>query len=161
MVFSLSKTGVLSFDDTILKFGDTRSEIRLKLVSHKYTEENEVIDLSTSIQELVMEERKDIYEECTCEMDFFTLKYNKEDLLNEVEVHYVERIKVEESEFTFNEDIDTIATILSSTDDEIEKREGEYIFRGLKAVIWNREKIGSEGNELGYFYCSSDISHLR
>jgi hypothetical protein len=77
-----------------------------------------------------------------------------------VEVHRCERIEVLGVPFSLDDDLDSIALILSEYSEISILSEGEIFFKDLKMVISDKRKMGGEGDTLGYFYCANDVSHL-
>jgi hypothetical protein len=64
-------------------------------------------------------------------------------------------------EFTFDDELDSIAFLLSERSEISKLREGEYFFKDLKVVISDHYSRGGEGDSIAYFYCAVDVSHLE
>jgi hypothetical protein len=76
-------------------------------------------------------------------------------------LHHGFEIIIEEVTVDFSMDIEKVVELLntvSSTQKQLS--DGEYLFVDLKLIIASSCATGAEGNELSYFYCSNDISHL-
>ena len=93
--------------------------------------------------------------------NFFFLNYDKQDKLRDVEIHYGLEININGTTISFSMDINKVIELLQNISvDKTQFSEGEYLFEKLKLTIANGKAMGGEGNELSYFYCSNDITHL-
>jgi hypothetical protein len=155
MVLSYFPTSKISIDDVVLGFNESRKSIRKKLTGG-YKEDNQIIEMGSS----TIYQRRDIYQNYNSTASFFFLGYDEGDLLIEVEVHWCNEIKVFDATFSFNDNLESIALKLNGYSPISSQSEGEYFFEELKIVIMDAEKMGGEGDALGYFYCASDVSHL-
>lgn len=158
MHFQYFPTNKIIIDGVALEFLDQRNRVREK-IGTDYKEDNQVIDLGDDVAPIL--QRRDIYEDINSSECFFFLIYDKDDLLREVEVHHCDDIQVFDALFSFNEGLDAIANKLMKYSDNNKESEGEYLFRDLKIVITSKEQMGGDGNSLGYFYCTIDITHLE
>jgi len=78
-----------------------------------------------------------------------------------MEILYGFEIKIENITLDFAKGIEETAALLDTiSKDKTQLSEGEYFFKDLKLAIASHEARGGEGNELAYFYCSNDVSHL-
>jgi hypothetical protein len=143
-------------DGIILKFQEKRQSVREKL-AREFEEDDQIIPLSDSE---TLYQQRDIYKGESSAENFYFLNYDRNGLLCEVEVHRCDRIEVMGHWFDFNDDLDSIALVLSKNTEISIISEGEYFFKGLKLVLRDRRSTGGEGTTLGYFYCASDITHL-
>lgn len=93
--------------------------------------------------------------------NMFTLNYDKNDLLSEAEVHSGFKITVLDKIFTFETTlVDVVKELKKIPSEAIKLNEGEYFLKDLKIVASDAEAMGSEGEELGYFYCAANVDHL-
>jgi len=159
MNFEYLPQGIVTIDGVSFKFGDTRELIREKL-SELHKEDDKGVSFDDSDTGKKLFQRRDVYQDHKPEMSLFFLGYNKLDLLTEIEIHQCDQIKVINSSFSFDQDLDSIAVDLNNYSIGVKKGKGEYFFKDLGIVILDKEEMGGDGNTLGYFYCSSDVSHL-
>lgn len=118
------------------------------------------MQISDSPTDLIYQ-RRDIYKNVNSTENIFFLSYDENDLLNEIEVHNCDKIKVNDFVFDFNDELDFIASGLNNYSLETRKGEGEYFFKDIKVTIMNKNQMGAEGGTLGYFYCAEDVTHLE
>ena len=145
-------------DKISITFKENRSIVRSK-IKRDYTEDNRIIPLpNPNIEPLYM--RRDIYKGKSASDTYFFLDYDKDDLLGEVEVHRCERIEVLDIAFDFNDELDSVAMMFSEFSEIRILSEGEVFFKDLKMVLSDKRKMGGEGSTIGYFYCTSDVSHI-
>ena len=93
--------------------------------------------------------------------NYFFLSYDKQDKLNELEVHWGMNILINKIEMEFGKDIkDYLERLKSAGYEYIELEEGNYLFKGLKITIADSESMGGDGNGLSYFYSGQNIDHF-
>lgn len=143
----------------VIEFNEARNLIRKKL-GEKYLEDNQVIQLGESPEDIIYQ-RRDIYESLSSVEDYFFLGYNKNDLLSEVEVHCCEKIMVNDFSFDFNDELTSITAGLNEYSSEKRLAGNEYFFKEIKVVVMDKNQMGGEGSTLGYFYCAEDVTHLE
>ena len=144
--------------DTLLLWGNDRQQVRT-LLNDNYEIGDNVIDLGDPNQNII--QRRDIYKNYQEQDNFFFLNYDDNEQLTEVEVHHGINIEVAGITIDFSMDIVKAADLLGSISaDNKRLSDGEYFFKNLKLTIASSESMGGEGNELSYFYCSKDVSHL-
>lgn len=158
MTLNYIPTEKIIIDTVSIQFNDNRSSIRTRL-SMPHTEDNQIIQLS-DLDTTPIVQRRDIYKNINFTDNYFFLGYNEDDLLNEIEIHFCEKINVFDITFDFNDSIEAIKIKLRRYSSVIKRDDGEYFFKELKAVIMNQDRMGGEGNDLAYFYCASDVTHL-
>jgi len=146
-------------DDVALEFSEGRESVRMKLAGN-YKADNQVIQMGSSEVKSIYQ-RRDIYQNSNSTENFFFLGYDKNDLLSEIEVHHCDKIKVLDTLFDFNDDLDSIASGLYRYSPISKHSEGEYFFKDLKIVIMDKTQMGGQGSTLGYFYCTSDATHIE
>jgi hypothetical protein len=153
----------ISFDDTVLLWDTDRQQVR-KLLNDKFKVDDDVVDLSQynkgdTSKNIIR--RRDMYENYKGQESFLFLNFDTHDKLTEVELHHGFNIRIEGVEIDFTMDVDKAAEVLSKiSDDKKQLSEGEYFFEKLSLTIASGEVMGGEGNELSYFYCSKDVTHL-
>lgn len=157
MVIQYSSSKEIKFENVVISFNEHRGIVRKKL-NRDYEEVNEIIEFGEGVEYLDM--RRDIYGGQSSSELYFFLNYDKSDLLVEVEVHQCESIKVLDVSFDFEDELDLVALKLSKYSQVAILSEGEILFKDLKMVLSDKRKMGGEGNSIGYFYCSIDVSHL-
>jgi hypothetical protein len=152
----LPAQGIL-VNKVLIEFGEPRDMVRSKL-DDKHKEDDLQIPFDNS--EPVWQ-RRDVYTNFETGNNLFFLGYDDSNVLSEVEVHYCDQIKVLDVVFDFNSSLKSIALQLERYADITKQTIGEYFFTDLKLSIIDKSQLGGEGNTLGYFYCSSDVSHLE
>ena len=144
--------------DTLLLWGNDRQQVRT-LLNDNYEIGDNVIDLGDPNQNII--QRRDIYKNYQEQDNFFFLNYDDNEQLTEVEVHHGINIEVAGITIDFSMDIVKAADLLGSISaDNKRLSDGEYFFKDLKLTIACDDTMGGDGNELSYFYCSKDVSHL-
>lgn len=156
MILQYFPTEKIAIDGIVLNFDEPRQSVRSKL-GRNYREDNQIIPLGGDDQPIY--QRRDIYENTNASKNYFFLSYNRNDLLSEIEVHNCDKIKIYDIFFDFEDDLDSIASQLNEYSSMEKKDDGEYFFKELKTVIMDKNKMGGIGTSLGYFYCTSDVSH--
>ena len=149
----------ITFDGVIIEFKEEREVIRSKL-GKGYTEDNQVIQIGESDTDLIYQ-RRDIFKNLNLTDNFFFLGYDRNDLLNEVEVHDCDTIKVNDFAFGFDDELDYVASELAKYSSVRKNGDGEYFFKDIKVSIMDKNKMGGKGSTLGYFYCAEDVSHVE
>jgi len=145
-------------DDKLLLWNSDRQQVRT-LLNGKFEIADNVIDLGDATQNII--QRRDIYENYQGQDNFFFLNFDENEQLTEVEVHHGLTINVAGVVIDFSMGIEKVADLLGSISaDNKRLSDGEYFFKNLKLTIASSESMGGEGNELSYFYCSKDVSHL-
>lgn len=142
---------------------DARNVIRENL-NLKHKADDRIIELAQywdGDESKNIKQKRDIYENYGGGNNYFFLNYGEDDKLEAIEFHWGASIMVGSVELNFEQDLDDCVSRLDKIDnDKIELEEGSYLFKNLKITIANSESLGGEGNGLGYFYASRDISHL-
>jgi hypothetical protein len=162
MTFSYFPPAELLIDKVAIKFSEKRESVRDK-VSMEYKEDNQVIEVEESESEpKVIYQRRDIYGNVGLDKTFFFLGYDENDLLNEVEIHLCDKIKVNDFTFRFNDRLNDVVAGLGKYSEPIQRSEGEYFFKEIKISIMDNSQLGaSDDNNLGYFYCADNVVHLE
>jgi len=153
----------VSFGDTVLLWDTDRQRVR-KLLNDKFEIADNVVDLSQynngDISKNIIQ-RRDIYENYKGQENFFFLNFDTNDKLTEIELHHGFNINIEGVDIDFSMDVEKVADLLTSiSNDKKQLSDGEYFFEKLKLTIASSEAMGGEGNQLSYFYCSKDVTHL-
>jgi hypothetical protein len=147
----------VSLGGTLLLWGSDRQQVR-RLLNGKY-EIGDNNDLVDPTQNIIL--HRDIYKNYQGQDNSFFLNFDKNEQLTEVEVHYGLNIKVADIVIHFSMDIKKAADLLYGiSSDTVRLSNGEYFFKDLKLTIASSDTMGGDGNELSYFYCSKDVSHL-
>lgn len=161
-IFYIPDKGI-ELDDKTIYWGMDRGIIREHL-KNSHTEDNTLHDLSeffagdTSNN---ITQNKDIYTNVNGGENYFSLSYNSESKLSEIEVHSGAVIQINETSFTFGEEIlECIAKIGFHGYAYNEVDEGEYFFGELKMLVASDESMGGDTSGLGYFYCAKDVTHI-
>lgn len=153
----------ISIDNILLLWDTDRQNVR-QLLNETFQIADCVIDLSEynngdKSQNII--QRRDIYKNYKGQDNFFFLNYDIKDKLRDIEIHHGLEININEENFSFSTDINKVADLLQNiSGDKTQLSDGEYFFRKLKLTIASAEAMGGEGNNLSYFYCSKDITHL-
>jgi len=153
----------VSFSEVLLLWGTDRQQVRT-LLNDKFEIGDNVVDLSQynngdTSKNII--QRRDIYKNYQGQDNFFFLNFDTNDRLTEVEVHHGFDISIGAVVIDFSMDIEKAADLLDTISvDKKRLSDGEFFFRDLKLTIASSDAMGGEGNELSYFYCSKDISHL-
>lgn len=153
----------ISINNTLLLWNTDRQNVR-QLLNETFEIADNLLDLSEyhngdKSQNII--QRRDIYKNYKGQDNFFFLNYDKEDKLRDIEIHHGLEININGANFGFAMDIDKVAELLQNiSGDKTQLSDGEYFFKTLKLTIASGEAMGGEGNELSYFYCSKDITHL-
>lgn len=153
----------VSFGNILLLWDTERQKVRT-LLKGQFEIGDSVLDVSEyfdgdSSQNIIM--RRDIYKHFQGQDNYFFLDYDKNDRLTDVELHYGLNINIKGVSLDFSMDIGQVAQLLDSISDDKEQLvEGEYFYKNLKLTIASSKAMGGEGGELGYFYCSKDVTHL-
>ena len=153
----------VSFGDLLLLWNSERQQVRISL-NDKFEISDNVINLSQTnngdnSQNLI--QRRDIYKNYQGQDNFFFLNYDANDCLTEVELHHGFEINIKGVVIDFSMDIEKVVELLNNISDDKKKlSEGEYFFKDLQLTVSSSKAMGGDGNELSYFYCSKDISHL-
>jgi hypothetical protein len=144
--------------DRLLLWNTDREQART-LLNGEFEIEDNVFDLGDTFQNIV--QQRDIYKNYQGENNFFFLNFDENEQLTEVEVHHGLQINVSGVIIDFSMDIEKAANLLERIAGDIKQLSGgEYFFKDLKLTIASNNAMGGEGNELAYFYCSKDVSHL-
>ena len=146
-------------DGVSIKFHEHRKIVRDKLGSN-CIEDNQTIQVGNSTEDLI-NVRRDIYKIINNKDCFFILNFDEMELLNEIEVHHCNKIRVNNFEFSFNDELDYIVSGLSKFSYAKALGEGECFFKEIKVSIVNKRQMGGNENTLGYFYFAEDVSHLE
>lgn len=153
----------ISFGDVLLSWGSGRTQIR-KLLNDNFEISDQVIDLSQynngDISYNILQ-RRDIYRNFQGHDNFFSINFDNEDKLHEIEIHYGFDINIYGKIINFSMDIETVVELLNNiSGDKKLLSDGEYLFQDLKLAVASRDAMGGDGKELAYFYCSKDVTHL-
>ena len=150
-------------NSVLFAWNDARNVLRGNL-NLKHKADDRVIDLAKywdGDESKNIKQRRDIYEDYGGADNYFFLNYSEDDKLESLELHSGATIVIGGFVLHFDDDFDECVGGLDKIDSEkIELEEGSYLFKNLKITIANSESLGGDGNGLGYFYASRDISHL-
>lgn len=150
-------------NSVLFTWDDKRNIIRGNL-NLKHKADDRVIELAQywdGDESKNIKQKRDIYENYGGGNNYFFLNYGEDDKLEAIEFHWGASIMVGGVELNFEQDLDDCVNRLDKIDNEkIALEEGSYLFKNLKITLANSESLGGEGNGLGYFYASRDISHL-
>jgi hypothetical protein len=136
----------------------TNRETVRNLLGQPSEQQDRVIDLGENLK---VESRRDIYKNIYAGDNYIFLNYNTDNALTELEVHWGVDITVKDIKLDFNSNIQENITALAKLTDNFKEIEtGNFLFPTLKLTIADHESLGGDGHELGYFYASTDISHL-
>jgi hypothetical protein len=153
----------ISIGDKLLFWNADRQQVRA-LLNDEFKVDDDVIDLSKyndgdTSKKII--QRRDIYENYQGQDNFFFLNFDVHERLTEVEVHHGLDIDIESIVINNTMDIENIANLLDNiSGDKKQLSDGEYFYKSLKLTIASSDAMGGDGKELGYFYCSKDVSHL-
>lgn len=146
-------------DTASIYFGENRESVRNK-IEETFKEDNQIIETGTlNLDNIYI--RRDIYEYMDSTESYFFLSYDNDDLLIEIEVHKCTQIKVLDIIFDFNTNLNSITSQLSKYSIVENKSKGEIFLKDINILLMDKEHMGGAGNTLGYFYCASDVSHLK
>lgn len=146
-------------DGVSINFHEHRELVRDKL-GPNYIVDNQTIQMGDSAKDLIYI-RRDIYKIINNKDCFFILSFDEMELLNEIEVHHCNKIRVNNFEFSFNDELDYVVSGLSKFSSAKAFGEGEYFFKEIKVSIVNKRQMGGHENTLGYFYFAEYVSHLE
>ncbi len=150
-------------NSTFFKWGDDRKSIRNKL-NNQHKEDDTIIEMAEFFDgdtSYDIEQKKDVYQDINNSKNYFFLSYDKENRINQLEVHWGINIIIKDIEMAFNKNINIYLDKLASKGYErIEIEEGNYFYKDLKMVIADSESMGGDGGDLSYFYSSKNIEHL-
>jgi hypothetical protein len=153
----------ITIDSTLLLWNTDRRNVR-QLLNESFEIADSVIDLSkynNGDMSRNIIQRRDIYTNFKGLDSYFFLNYDNEDKLREIEIHNGLEIDINGEKVSFSMDIDKVVELLQViSGDKIQLSGGEYLFKNLKLTVASGEVMGGDGNELSYFYCSKDITHL-
>ncbi len=159
MIFRYLSTNEFVLDNIQLQFGASRESVRAQL-GRTFEEQNRVIPLGPMEAPII--QRNDIYDDSASNGDFFSLNYDQNDLLIELEIHHCEKIQVFDFSFSFNDEMDAIATGLSKYAPITRNEDGQCFFKELHISITDEMHMGGEEkNTMSYFYFALDVSHLE
>ncbi|KAA2242768.1 hypothetical protein F0L74_09580 [Chitinophaga agrisoli] len=159
MIFRYLSTKEFVLDNIQLQFGASRESVRAQL-GRTYEEQNRVIPLGGTEPPIIV--RNDIYDDSESTGDFFSLNYDKDDLLMELEIHHCDGIQIFEFSFDFNDEMETIATGLSKYAPITRNEDGEWFFKDLHISMTDEMHMGGEeSSTMGYFYYALNVSHLE
>ena len=150
--------------DRSINWGMSREEVR-GILQAEFEESNTTTDMSflyggSHVNDI--EQRQDIYQDYGEGENNFVLGYDEQDSLTDLEIHYGADIQVKGKKINFDLSFEEAVGDLKTVSSDFEEMaEGEYLFRDLKISVMDEEMMGGEGNKLGYFYCSNDISHFE
>ena len=146
-------------DTASIYFGENRESVRNK-IEETFKEDNQIIETGTlNLDNIYI--RRDIYEYMDSTESYFFLSYDNDDSLIEIEVHKCTQIKVLDIIFDFNTNLNSITSQLSKYSIVENKSKGEIFLKDINILLMDKEHMGGAGNTLGYFYCASDVSHLK
>ena len=148
---------------TLLVWETDRRHVRT-LLNDDFEVDNNTIELaygkSGDISQSIIQ-RRDIYRNYQGQENFFFLNFDTNDQLSEVELHHGFDISIKGVIINFSMDVEEAAVLLDSiSNDKKRLSDGEYFFRDLKLIVASGDAVGGDGNELSYFYCSKDVTHL-
>ena len=161
LTYQLGKS--VSVGDTLLSWGTDREQVR-RLLNDKFEIGDNVVDLSqynNGNTSKNITQRRDIYKNYRGQDNFFFLNFDANDRLAEVELHYGFIISINNVKIDFSMAIENVAELLVNiSGDKTQLSPGEYFFKDLKLTIASGFATDGYGDELSYFYCSKDVSHL-
>ena len=136
----------------------TRDNVR-KLINIPFKEMDSTIDLGDN---RTIESKRDVYQNINGGDNYFFLNYNADNVLTEIEVHSGVDIFVNGVALNFKSHIQNNVNALKKLTDNFKEIEpGNYLFSDLKLAIADDESCGGDGHDLGYFYASTDVTHLN
>jgi len=142
-------------NSNIFNWEDNRASVRQKL-NNQHKEDDRIIEMAQFFggdKSNDIEQRRDIYQNINNTKNYFFLSYDKEDRLNELEIHLGINVQINNVEMEFEKDIQIYIEKLQHIGYEwIELEKGNYLFEKLKMTIADSESIGGDGNGLSYFY---------
>ena len=147
----------------IFNWSEERESVRHKL-KNLHKENDRVIEMSQFFDGDTshdIDQKRDVYRDINGTKNYFFLSYDKNNLLNELEVHWGIKVSIDNIELEFEKDINIYLNQLTSRGyDFKEIEQGNYLFEKLKITIADSESIGGEGNGLSYLYSGHNIEHL-
>ncbi|WP_420551970.1 hypothetical protein [Tenacibaculum aiptasiae] len=163
MILEILPNKGFKINTDIFNWNEDRKLVRQKL-KDKHKEEDETIEVSQFFDGDTshnIEQRRDVYQNIKEEENYFFLNYNKNNQLQELEIHWGVKVKINKIEMEFGKDITSYLNQLSSQGYEFKEIEhGNYLFKELKIVIANAEAMGADGNGFSYIFTTQDIEHL-
>lgn len=153
----------ISFGDILLLWGTERRQVRT-LLNDKFEIADSVIDLgqynnADTFKNII--QRRDIYKNYKGQDNFFLFNFDKEDRLRDLEIHHGLDISINGEVINFSMHIEVVAELLNNiSGDKKRLSDGEYFFQNLKLTIASCEAMGGDGNELSYFFCGKEVTHL-
>ncbi|WP_298507870.1 hypothetical protein [uncultured Kordia sp.] len=146
-----------------IEWNDNRDVVR-KLLENKHKSDDQIIDVSHCFngdESINIHQKRDIYENLYSKNDSLFLSYNKDNVLNELEVHHGFDILVGDIRLKFGKEImDFVKLFQNKGIEYIETESGNYFLPDLKIVIANNESFGGNGTCLEYFYSAFNTDHL-
>ena len=145
------------------EWNNKRGSVRGKL-GMKHKEDDKIIDVADFFdgdESMNIHQKRDVYENLNSKKDVLFLNYDKENRLRDLEVHYGFDIIIDNIRLKFGTEIsDLIEQFKKNGIEYSELEKGNYFLPKLKITIADSKAMGGVGNELSYFYGTSDISHL-
>jgi hypothetical protein len=149
-------------DSNEIRWGETRESVRRKFLN-AHRQDDHVINVSEFFDDdsnLEIHQKEDIYENFSGNNLFFCA-YDKDDCLNEFEVHRGIDVVVSGIALTFEKEIsEVIREVEKLGHHPVEIEGGNFFFEELKMTIATDEAMGGESTGLAYFYAAKDVRHL-
>lgn len=156
MIITYIKIDYFKFGEKLISFGSKRNDIR-EVLDVEYEIEDQVISFGDG--EPPMNIKRDVYQDSKFRYYFF-LNYDNDDFLEEIEVHYCEKIILPEFEINFHLNFnDLIRKMMGNYNTKIIS-EGEILLLSLNMVMASDKKMGGESENLSYVYFAKNINHL-
>lgn len=147
----------------IFRWNDDRKSVRHKL-KNQHKEDDNVIEMSQFFDGDTshdIDQKRDVYQDLSGMKNYFFLSYDKDNFLNELEIHWGIKVWIDNIELELEKNINIYLNQLNSKGyDFKEIEQGNYLFEKLKITIADSESIGGDGNGLSYLYSGQNIEHL-
>lgn len=153
----------LIIDKKEFNWGDNRFTLR-EYLKNQHKEDDNIFNMSEFFEgdtSYDIIQKRDIYHNINNSKNYFFLNYDNEEKLDSLEVHEGIIISINNTELSFEKDIDENFKLLKSIDASCKIIEdGNFLFVNLKITIANSESMRGNGNRLSYFFTSRSIEHL-
>ncbi|MEC3907833.1 hypothetical protein VOI54_12460 [Tamlana sp. 2201CG12-4] len=148
----------IKIDGLTLNWKENRTDNRKKL-KNSHTAKDKTFDIGDGKTLIIS--RKDIYKNYNSKENYFFLKYDENDKLQELEVHIGATIKIIDFTIGFDQPLSNFIDELKDHKIEVtEMDRGNYLIPDYKMTMADDEHMGGNGFGLSYFYATDDISHL-
>ena len=163
MILEILPNKGFKFNSNIFNWNEDRDSVRQKL-EYQHKEDDIVIEMAHFFDGDISQDinqKRDIYQDINEMKNYFFLSYNKDNQLNQLEVHWGIKISIDKIEMEFEKDMNIYLNELKLKGYDFNKiEEGNYLFKKLKISIPNSESTGGNGNGLSYLYSGQSIHHL-